>query len=98
MARHPRAFWIEAVAELDLGATVDAVARRRRVNAGTLRWWRTELRRQAGRAPRLLPVIAAPVVTARPIEIAVGSAMLRIEPGTDVSYVTALLRAIGGAC
>ena len=98
MARHPRAFWIEAVAELDAGASVDEVARRRRVNAGTLRWWRTELRRQARRPPRLLPVIAAPIVTTRAIEVTVGSAVLRIEPGTDVSYVAALVRAIGTAC
>jgi len=47
------------VGEVDAGASVDAVARRHRVKASTLRWWRSQLRRQRDAEPalRLLPVV-----------------------------------------
>lgn len=57
------------VGEVDAGASVDAVARRHRVKASTLRWWRSQLRKQREPEPglRLLPVVVdEPVRTARP--------------------------------
>lgn len=47
------------VGEVDAGASVDAVARRHRVKASTLRWWRSQLRKQREAEPvlRLLPVV-----------------------------------------
>jgi len=47
------------VGEVDAGASVDAVARRHRVKASTLRWWRSQLRKKRGTEPglRLLPVV-----------------------------------------
>jgi transposase-like protein len=98
MKRHPRAFWVELVAELEAGAATGDVARRHKVRETTLRWWRTQLRRPAT-GPRLLPVVAGPAARAgRHVEIAVGDAVLRFEEGTDVGYVAALARAVGGGC
>lgn len=95
MKRHPRSFWVGLVAEVEGGRDVDEVARRHKVNAGTLRWWRTQLR---GR-PRLLPVVTVAAQQApRRIEIGVGGALVRVEEGTDVAYIAALARALGGTC
>jgi transposase-like protein len=98
MKRHPKAFWVELVAELEAGATPADVARRHRVRETTLRWWRTQLR-SASAGPRLLPVTASPVGrSTRHVEIAVGGAVVRVAEGTDVEYVGALVRALGAAC
>ncbi len=98
MSRHPRSFWVELVAELETGAALAEVARRHRVNASTLRWWRTELRGSA-RSARLLPVLAEPTAPPpRHVEIAIGVAVLRVVEGTDVEYVGALVRALGSGC
>lgn len=89
---------MDLVAELEAGSGLADVARRHRVKATTLRWWRTELRR-AQRGGRLLPVVAEPIVTSpRHVEIAIGSAILRVAEGTDVGYVGALVRALGSGC
>lgn len=51
-------------------------------------------------APRFLPVVAAAIRPEAPthIEIAAGSAALRVEVGTDVAYVAALARALRDVC
>jgi len=96
--RHPRSYWEKLVAEVDAGMPVVNVARRHGVHARTLGWWRTQLRR-APSSVRLVPVNAPGVhVTGRHIEIAVRAAALRIEEGTDVDYVAAVVRALRGTC
>ncbi|MBI2395092.1 MAG: transposase [Deltaproteobacteria bacterium] len=101
MARHPRSFWASRVAELDAGESVDDVARRHRVKATTLRWWRSALRREPAEVPAFLPVVVrrAPLpAVAEPLELVVGDAVLRVPVGADVGYVAALLRAVGRPC
>jgi hypothetical protein len=101
MARHPRSFWETRVAELDAGESVDDVARRHRVKATTLRWWRSALRREQAEVPAFLPVVVrrAPLLGgAAPLELVVGDAVLRVPIGADVDYVAALLRAVGLPC
>jgi transposase-like protein len=96
--RRPRAFWEGLVAELEGGASAADVARRHRVRETTLKWWRSQLRRES-RRPRLLPVVAQiPALVLRRVEIEVGGVVLRAEEGTDVEYVAALARALGRAC
>ena len=101
MARHARGFWEQLVVELDRGAAVAATARRHSVKASTLRWWRSQLRRERRPAPKLLPVVvreAVPVTSARPVEILVGGVVVRVEVGVDVEYVAALVHAVGDRC
>jgi transposase-like protein len=99
MKRHPRSFWVELVAEVEAGATVAEVARRRRVREGTLRWWRSQLRgERADRSQRLLPVVPVAASSVGAVEVALGDVRLRLEVGTDVAYVGALARALRAAC
>lgn len=100
MKKHPRSFWVELVAELELGATAADVARRHRVRETTLRWWRSELRNgRSSASPRMLPVVASAAMgSTRHLEIAVGGVIVRVEVGSDVEYVAALARALGAAC
>jgi hypothetical protein len=100
MKRHPRSFWVELVAEVEAGATLAEVARRRRVREGTLRWWRSQLRgERADSSQRLLPVVPVAAWSAvGAVEVALGEVRLRVEVGTDVTYVGALARALRAAC
>lgn len=88
------------MAEVEAGASVDDVARRYRVRDTTLRWWRTQVRRDGSASPMRLVSVAARSVSAPagPVEITCGGFVLRVEPGTDVDYVAALARALGAAC
>lgn len=79
------------------GGTVEAVARRHGVRLGTLRWWRTMLRREEkSTAPRFVPVVvtAAPVASAGHVDVAIRGVRRRIATGTDVTYAAALVCAI----
>lgn len=104
MAKHGRReYWARLVAELEAGASVADVAKRHQVKEGTLKWWRTQIRREIREGGRLLPVVqrSEPGVQARgaaAIEIRVGSLSLHVEPGTDERYVAALLSAVRNAC
>lgn len=88
------------------GASAEEFAVREGVTAVTLRWWRSQLRVEerggsSTRSSTLVP-LAVEVVEARPrvttpqVEIAVGDAVIRVQPGTDVEYVVALARGLGG--
>ena len=99
--RHPRAFWERLVDEVEKGASIVDVATRHRVRDTTLRWWRTQLRAGVRRAAevRLIAVSTTDVASsAGHVEIACGGVVLRVETGTDVSYVAALARALGTTC
>lgn len=94
--RRGREFWQELVAEVDAGERVADVARRHRVQPGTLSWWRWKLR-GARREPLLLPVIVRqPTVIgdADAIEVRVADLSIRVRSGSDVAYVAALVAAL----
>jgi len=99
--RRPRSYWKKLVAEVERDGSVARVARRHRVVRATLSWWRWQLGREPRATkrsePRLLPVVLesglTPVVA--PIEIALGKITLRLPAGTEVGYVTALVKALG---
>jgi transposase-like protein len=105
--RRPRSFWEKLVAEADRVGSIERVARRHGVTAKRLTWWRWWLRRDArakakprakakAKAPRLLPVVieAGAVPSGSVIEIAVGDLRVRVEPGTELGYVAALVEAL----
>lgn len=104
-ARRDRGFWEGARADVERGAKVADVARRLGVRAGTLSWWLWKLRRQAPKPRRqrrteFLPVVLAGPVRAAPaaIELEAGGVRLRVEVGTDVRYVAAMVAALRAAC
>ncbi len=105
VARHERGFWEPACREVDRGAKVGEVARRLGVRGGTLSWWRWKLR-QEGRTPRrarraaFLPVVVAEATLAAPavVELEANGVTLRVELGTDIRYVAALVAAIRTTC
>ena|SRR5690606_26443239 len=101
--RRRRDYWAQLIAELEAGASVEDVARRHRVKEGTLKWWRTQIRREIREGGRLLPVVqradaGAEARSSAAIEIRVGSVSVHVEPGTDERYVAALLSALRNAC
>lgn len=101
MKRHARAFWIGLVAEVRGGAAVADVAKRHRVNEGTLRWWRTQLRSTATNdGPRLVPVVSPEHIAVPPclVEVAISGIVLRVQVGADVTYVAELARALSRTC
>ncbi len=104
--RRSRSWWANTVARWKAsGLSASEFAARERVVERTLRWWSSALRRdtRAERgSPRIEP-IAIELVSSAPtfassggsIEIAVGRARLRVDVGTDVVYVAALVRELG---
>lgn len=104
--RRSRAWWAEAVTRWKRsGLSASEFAAREGVVERTLRWWSSTLRRdtRAERgSPRIEP-IAIELVAPMPafassggaIEIAVGRARVRVEVGTDVAYIAALVRELG---
>ena len=106
MATRPRAFWCELLSKVDAGETVSSVARRHGVNAGTLKWWRTKLRREMTSGPRLVPLVVRPLAPKvrsaevrsggnASIEIVAGKTIVRVAVGSDIEYVKALVVALG---
>ena len=103
--RHSREFWVRLVGETERGGTLEAVARRHGVRPRTLVWWRWKLGRgprPAARKARLLPVVVRrpTVVVERAvlIELAVHDVAVRMQTGTDVQYIAALVRALRSSC
>ena len=102
--RRNREAWQAIVAEYRAsGLTAQVFARRQRINVGTLRWWCTQLRKEApakANVPvRFVPVRQIEAVRApRLVEVHVNDVAMRFEAGTDVEYLTALIRGLGGAC
>ncbi len=100
--RHDREFWERACREVRRGARVHDVARRLGVSARTLQWWSWKLRRESIEEPAgFLPVVLAeraPVVPTAALELETNGVRIRVELGTDVQYVAALVAAIRAAC
>jgi transposase-like protein len=104
VVRHDRGFWERACREVERGAKVGEVASRLGVRAGTLSWWRWNLRRE-GRTPRPARTAFLPVVIAEPtlpapavVQLEASGVRVHVEVGTDVLYVAALVAAIRTTC
>ena len=99
--RGRREYWRGLVAEVDAGETIAEVARRHRVRPKTLSWWRWKLRSESSAAsPRLLPIVVRRTVTSEsaPIELRVRDVVVRVECGSDLTYLAALVEALRLGC
>ena len=102
--RQSRTWWTQTVARWRTsGLTAASFAEREHLSLSSLRGWASTLNRGT-RAEHgtdsVVPIeleLAPDTRSADPmkIEIVAGDAVLRIDVGTDLSYVAALLRALG---
>jgi hypothetical protein len=106
-ARRTREGWAALVEKLDAsGDSVQRFCTKHGVLVSTLKWWRWRLRSDrrratlAKRSPRLLAVDVVDVAPLRPttLLIAASGVELRVEVGTDVEYVGALVSALRSRC
>jgi transposase-like protein len=89
------------VAEVEAGEAIADVARRHRVQARTLPWWRWKLRTEGRQGPLLLPVVVRQpqsMSETASIELRVRDVVLRVASGADVTYVAALVAALRSEC
>ena len=91
------------------GERLDRFCAQRRIPPATLRWWRWHLRdarpapsRKAPEEVRLVPVevvgLSAGMPGARSVVITVSNVDVRVEVGTDIAYVVALVGEIRARC
>jgi hypothetical protein len=86
------------------GQTGAQFALREDLSVGALRWWSSVLgrdtRAEHGRSAiepiEIAVATTAQALTGAVVEVAVGDATIRCEPGVDVAYIAALVRAIAG--
>jgi hypothetical protein len=107
--RRSREEWSALLDELaESGEPLDSFCRRHSIRRSTLYWWKWRLgssrRRSAPRAAiRLLPVAVSSSTDAPPrapnaIVIHIADVQVRVEIGTDVEYVRALVDALRLRC
>jgi transposase-like protein len=100
--RHDREFWERACREVRRGGKIADVARRVGVKPRTLQWWSWKLRQEPNAEPaEFLPVVVGgqmPPASTRALELETNGVRIRVEPGTNVQYVAALIVAIRAAC
>jgi transposase-like protein len=96
--RRGREFWQQLVDEVDGGASIADVARQYRVQPRTLSWWRWKLHRDGESGTQLLPVVVRPLTEqdSGAIALRVRDVIIRVDSGTDVAYVAALVEALRG--
>jgi transposase-like protein len=95
--RRGRDFWKQLVDEVERGERIVDVARRHRVQPGTLSWWRWKLRSDGAIDGRFLPVVVARAeqrVGGETIELRVRDVAVRFGSDTDVAYIAALVHAL----
>lgn len=106
-ARRTREEWASLVDEFEAsGESVQRFCTKHRLRVASLKWWRWRLRSErrstalAKPDVRLLPVDIVDVAPLRPTTVVVGisGAELRVEVGTDVDYVSALVSALRSRC
>jgi hypothetical protein len=103
--RRSRDWWRATVSRWQRsGESATAFAARAKINAKTLTWWSSELRRDtraqhgsSALVPIEIDVPRAPAPAAS-IEIALGFVVIRCDVGSDVAYVASLVRALKGSC
>lgn len=105
--RRSREEWKELVREVEAGDSIDQVALRHGVRAGTLKWWRWQLRRgtvarSATKAVQMVPVRVRPgqrdSAVDDVVEILVRGALVRVRIGQDPRYIAELAAALGERC
>ena len=81
--------------EVEDGARIAEVARRHRVQPGTLSWWRWT---SSPARPILLPVVVRPLDGTSDmvgsLELRIGDVIIRIPRDTDVAYIAKLVDAL----
>jgi len=93
------------------GESTERFCAKRRIPVATLRWWRWHLREQRALSRpakrddvRLVPVdvvglsVSSPVSRPSALVIAVSNVEVRLEVGTDVGYVGALVAELRSRC
>lgn len=91
-------------AQVRSGLGVAEFAQRRGLNASTMYWWRSRLRRAARREPQIVPVEIvgsrpAAVDAGRPFELDLaGGRRLRVPPHFDADELARLICAVERAC
>jgi hypothetical protein len=100
-ARKSRSWWTVTVSRWRRsGQTAADFALREGLSVSGLRFWSSRLGRgsRAEHGPSIEPIeITVPTgAMGSPIEVAVGDAVIRCEPGADVTYIAALVRALSG--
>jgi hypothetical protein len=108
MRRRSREEWAAIVAEFARsGESVAKFAARRRLRLSSLKWWCWRLRgasaaaAEASSEVRLVPVEVVGLAAhggARPIELTVVGVEMRVDVGTDVTYVAALVGELRSRC
>ena len=98
--RHSRDWWAKTVGRWRRSGLVAAeFAAREDLSVTSLRWWSSALRRDTRAlhgSVAIEPIeIAVGGATGNAVEVAIGGAVVRCPIGTDVSYVAALVRALG---
>jgi len=104
-AKRSRSWWRRAVRRWERsGLGAEEFARREDLKASTLRWWRSELRREGSESTSTPVPLAVHVVEQDgnaangadgAITIEVGELVVRLAPSTDVDYVAALVQRLG---
>jgi hypothetical protein len=106
-ARRTREEWAGLVDELETsGNSVQRFCAKHRLRIASLKWWKWRLRSEprsaalAKHGTRLLPVDVVDVapIRATSIAVVVSDAEVRVEVGTDVEYVAALVSALRARC
>jgi hypothetical protein len=106
-ARRTREEWSGLVDELEAsGESVHRFCAKHRLRVASLKWWRWRLRSERRSAAlakpgvRLLPVDVVDLAPVHPtrLVVAISGVELRVEVGTDVEYVGALVSALRARC
>lgn len=106
-ARRTREEWSGLVDEFEAsGESVQRFCAKHRIRVASLKWWRWRLRgqrRSTGLAKpgvRLLPVDVVDLAPFQPtsLVVTISGAAWRVEVGTDVEYVGALVSALRSRC
>jgi hypothetical protein len=107
-SRKSREQWVAVVAAFEQsGESIAKFCARRRIRLGTLKWWRWRLRDARAASAlvrsadvRLVPVDVIGLAAQRPngVTIALSDLEVRVEVGTDVTYVGALVGELRSRC
>lgn len=106
-AAHSREWWRATVARWKRGGlSAREFGAKEGVSHRTLTWWSSELgrgtRAKRGSAEAIVPIeidvsrrVEPATVQRGAVHVTVGDVVVRVEEGTDVEYVSALVRALG---
>jgi hypothetical protein len=107
-SRKSREQWVAVVAAFEQsGDSIAKFCARRRIPPASLKWWRWRLRDARAKSAlvrsddvRLVPVDIIGLAASRPngVTIALSDLEVRVEVGTDVAYVGALVGELRSRC